>query len=68
MIEMALAATLAAGSRLVAGAAAEWRCDPRSDRRRIYFGNHSSHLDFILIWSALPAGLRRSVRPVAGRD
>ena len=68
MIDTALATTLAVGSRLVAGAAVEWRCDPRSDRRRIYFGNHSSHLDFILIWSALPAGLRRSVRPVAGRD
>jgi len=68
VIARALATTLAAGSRLVAGAAIEWRCDPRSDRRRIYFGNHSSHLDFILIWSALPAGLRRSVRPVAGRD
>jgi len=68
MIDTALATMLAAGSRLVAGAAAEWRCDPRSDRRRIYFGNHSSHLDFILIWSALPASLRRSVRPVAGRD
>ena len=38
------------------------------DAQRIYFGNHSSHLDFIVIWSALPPRLRRSARPVAGRD
>jgi 1-acyl-sn-glycerol-3-phosphate acyltransferase len=68
VIETALAATLAAGSRLVTGATVEWRCDPRSQRRRVYFGNHASHLDFIIIWSALPADLRKSVRPVAGRD
>src|SRR5262249_47186472 len=30
--------------------------------------NHSSHLDFIVIWSALPSDLRRLARPVAGRD
>ena len=45
-----------------------WQCDPRADGQRIYFGNHSSHLDFIVIWSALPADLRRSARPVAGQD
>jgi 1-acyl-sn-glycerol-3-phosphate acyltransferase len=68
MIETMLATTLAVGSRLVTGATVVWQCDPGADRQRIYFGNHSSHLDFILIWSALPAGLRRAVRPVAGRD
>ena len=39
-----------------------------AERQRIYFGNHSSHLDFIVIWSALPPRLRRHARPVAGRD
>jgi 1-acyl-sn-glycerol-3-phosphate acyltransferase len=34
----------------------------------IYFANHSSHLDFVTIWAALPAAVRRRVRPVAGRD
>ena len=29
---------------------------PRATAQRIYFGNHSSHLDFIVIWSALPPG------------
>jgi 1-acyl-sn-glycerol-3-phosphate acyltransferase len=68
MIETTLATTLAVVSRLITGVAVQWHCDPKAQGQRIYFGNHSSHLDFILIWSALPADLRRSVRPVAGRD
>jgi 1-acyl-sn-glycerol-3-phosphate acyltransferase len=34
----------------------------------IYFANHSSHLDFLTIWAALPATVRCRTRPVAGRD
>lgn len=63
-----IAASLAAASRLVCGPTVRWQCDPRSARQRIYFANHSSHLDFILIWSAFPAERRRSLRPVAGSD
>lgn len=37
-------------------------------RQAIYFANHSSHLDFAVVWSALPAAQRRRARPVAGRD
>ena len=50
------------------GTTVEWRCDPDTAVQRIYFGNHSSHLDFVVIWSALPPRLRRHARPVAGRD
>jgi 1-acyl-sn-glycerol-3-phosphate acyltransferase len=64
MIETALASVC----RLVTGATVDWRCDPSATAQRIYFGNHSSHLDFIVIWSALPPGRRRCARPVAGRD
>lgn len=42
--------------------------DPTLRRRRIYFANHSSHGDFILIWSVLPPWLRDRTRPVAGAD
>lgn len=59
---------LASACRLIAGATVEWRCDPYATAQRIYFGNHSSHLDFIVIWSALPPCGRRHARPVAGRD
>jgi 1-acyl-sn-glycerol-3-phosphate acyltransferase len=34
----------------------------------VYFANHSSHGDFILIWTVLPPRLRRRTRPVAGAD
>jgi 1-acyl-sn-glycerol-3-phosphate acyltransferase len=63
-----IATALVSACRLISGAAVEWRCDPNADVQRIYFGNHSSHLDFIVIWSALPPRLRRRTRPVAGRD
>jgi 1-acyl-sn-glycerol-3-phosphate acyltransferase len=63
-----IATALAAACRLISGTLVQWRCDPNADVQRIYFGNHSSHLDFIVIWSALPARLRRLTRPVAGSD
>ena len=37
-------------------------------RRRVYFANHSSHLDALVIWSALPGRLRASTRPVAASE
>jgi 1-acyl-sn-glycerol-3-phosphate acyltransferase len=63
-----IATALASVCRLVSGATVEWRCDPSSDVQRIYFANHSSHLDFVVIWSALPPRLRQCARPIAGRD
>jgi 1-acyl-sn-glycerol-3-phosphate acyltransferase len=63
-----IATAIAAASRLISGSVVDWQCDPRSDVQRIYFANHSSHLDFIVIWAALPPRLRRLARPVAGSD
>lgn len=63
-----IASLLAGLCRLLAGTVVSWRCDPHAPVQRIYFGNHSSHLDFIVIWSALPPRIRRITRPVAGRD
>lgn len=37
-------------------------------QQRVYLANHSSHLDFIVIWAALPAPLRHVTRPVAAKD
>ena len=39
---------------------------PRSPA--VFFANHSSHLDFVVIWAALPPAQRAVTRPVAGRD
>jgi 1-acyl-sn-glycerol-3-phosphate acyltransferase len=38
------------------------------ERQRIYFANHASHLDFVLVWAALPPKLRAMTRPVAAKD
>lgn len=55
-------------ARLISGARAFWLEPPDTPGQRVYFGNHSSHLDFIVIWSALSAEERRRTRPVAGAD
>ena len=65
---MSAAGVLAAGVRLVCGVVPQWRCDPDPRSQRIYFANHSSHLDFVVIWSALLPRVRSHTRPVAGRD
>lgn len=36
--------------------------------QRVYFANHSSNGDFVLIWTVLPPHLRRQTRPVAALD
>ena len=40
----------------------------RSPGGRVYYANHNSHGDFMLIWVSLPLILRRQVRPVAAAD
>ncbi|MDA7950343.1 MAG: 1-acyl-sn-glycerol-3-phosphate acyltransferase [Pirellulaceae bacterium] len=59
---------LAFAAKLLSGASARWRhCQPDSCQR-IYFANHTSHLDALVIWSALPRAMRSLVRPVAAAD
>jgi len=45
-----------------------WRGTFPTAVQRVYFANHGSHGDFVLIWSVLPGRLRRVTRPVAGQD
>jgi 1-acyl-sn-glycerol-3-phosphate acyltransferase len=54
--------------KLVVGAHPRWiGCAP-DPVQRLYFANHSSHIDTLAIWSALPIRLRRQTRPVAAQD
>lgn len=55
-------------ARAITAVRAIWPESGMHTRRCIYFANHSSHGDFILIWAVLPPRLRRRVRPVAGAD
>ena len=54
--------------RLLTGAQARWQGCPPKAEQRIYFANHQSHADLMLMWAALPAELRSITRPIAARD
>src|SRR5277367_6647736 len=63
-----IASLLAAVARGVTGVQVQWAgCQP-DVQQRIYFANHTSHLDFVVLWSALPAEIRALTRPVAAKD
>lgn len=55
-------------ARLVTGAQGHWVGTPPKAEQRIYFANHRSHFDWVLIWAALPRDLRGATRPIAARD
>ena len=55
-------------AKLFSGFTVRWvDCQPDS-AQRIYFANHTSHLDAVILWSALPKELRLVTRPVAAKD
>ena len=63
-----MASMLAAMARVAGGTTVRWvGCRPDT-RPRVYFANHTSHFDFLVLWSALPGHVRALTRPVAARD
>ena len=54
--------------RLLVGAQPRWMGCAPAFSQRIYFANHTSHLDALAIWAALPPDLRAQTRPVAAQD
>jgi 1-acyl-sn-glycerol-3-phosphate acyltransferase len=54
-------------ARLLTGARAVWLA-PADARPTLYFANHNSHADFVLLWATLAPPLRAQTRPVAGED
>lgn len=54
--------------KLLVGAYARWIGTGPADTQRIYFANHTSHIDTLAIWSSLPRRLRARTRPIAARD
>ena len=68
MIEALIASAIRFFARLVTAVRAESRGFVPDLKPRVYFANHCSHADFVLVWTALPDVLRRRTRPVAGAD
>src|SRR4051812_19818237 len=54
--------------RVLTGAQARWYGCPPKAEQRIYFANHQSHADLVMIWAALPEELRSITRPIAAKD
>lgn len=68
MLERLLVCALVGAARAVTGLRSLWLGAIPSTTQRIYFANHGSHGDFILLWASLPPELRARTRPVAGAD
>jgi 1-acyl-sn-glycerol-3-phosphate acyltransferase len=58
----------AAIAKLVSGANVRWLGCLPDVRQRVYFANHTSNLDALVIWASLPPEVRALTRPVAARD
>ena len=59
---------LAIAARVLSGASVRWIDSQPDTCQRVYFANHTSHLDPIVIWSSLPQAVRMITRPVAAKD
>ena len=55
-------------ARVITGTQGHWKGCPPTAEQRIYFANHQSHFDWVLIWAALPKDLRTKTRPIAAKD
>ena len=55
-------------AKMFSGFTVRWvDCQPDTCQR-IYFANHTSHLDAVVLWSALPHEICLLTRPVAAKD
>ena len=62
------AAVLSLAAKLLSGATVRWYdCQPDTCQR-VYFANHTSHLDALILWASLPRRIREITRPVAAKD
>jgi len=56
-------------ARMISGSTVLWyESQPDDSCQRVYFANHTSHLDALVIWAALPSVIREKTRMVAAQD
>ncbi len=71
-VRLGLIATIRTGLivivKLLVGANPRWISAAPNVTQSIYFTNHTSHLDTLALWVALPAEIREKARPVAAKD
>jgi 1-acyl-sn-glycerol-3-phosphate acyltransferase len=54
-------------ARTLSGVRERWECQPTL-KQRLYYFNHSSHADTVLLWACLPPEVRDKTRFVAAED
>jgi 1-acyl-sn-glycerol-3-phosphate acyltransferase len=59
---------LALIARVLSGASVRWVDSQPDTCQRVYFANHTSHLDALVLWSTLPQEVRAKTRPVAAKE
>ncbi|MEP1422072.1 MAG: lysophospholipid acyltransferase family protein [Erythrobacter sp.] len=68
MIARLVGEALFGAAKFLVGGQARWHgCEPTTTQR-IYFANHASHMDTIIMCGALPGYLRETTHPVAAAD
>lgn len=68
LLQSAAGSVLAVLARAVTGVRPIWASPAPNGRQRIYFANHASHGDFILVSTCLPPAERGRTAAVAGAD
>lgn len=68
MITRLAAVSITTFARALTGVRAAWLAGAPQATPTVYFANHRSHGDFVLLWTSLPPDLRSLTRPVAAAD
>lgn len=63
-----LAELIGIALRLLCGCNARWTAPSTDAEPKLYFANHTSHLDALIVWTALPGPRRARFRIIAARD
>ena len=68
MLRSCASSVISGGTRLLTGLHVSGTRQIATESSRVYFANHTSHIDFLVVWSSLPHHLRRRTHPVAACD